>query len=259
MGNGNQDGGNLDYSAIADQVVSDEAQAGSHLEVATGAIGAFSEAVELIRAAVGEIDGRKETALGEIDTKLMEMLGLTVGEDGVKGLGIGGFWGSQLVAGLFAEGEESEGVGIGGLLGLLMGGMFAGDENQQDGNPFQAIMAQMITNMLTVGEGEESPLKPLYDALDIYVKGDEEGKGGLFQTLDTYVKGDKEGKGGLFALLRGYVDGGEGKEDGLKGKLTKHGEVIKDEITKHGGMIQDRIQTLWNWLFGFKPEQGDEK
>ena len=271
MGNGNQDGGNLDYSAIADQVVSDEAQAGSHLEVATGAIGAFSEAVELIRAAVGEIDGRKETALGEIDTKLMEMLGLTVGEDGVVagavGAGLLGPLGailSLLSGGEGIEGEGVEGLGAGGLLGLLMGGMFA--EGEEGENPFQAMIAQAITNMLTVGEGEENPLQPLFDELDAHVKGagDEEGKGGLFGELIAFVRGDKEaGTGGLFGELTAFVNGSEDKDNGLKGELRKV-VYAKDgliaQMNKRGNEILDAIQALWDKLFGrFKPEQGDEE
>jgi hypothetical protein len=76
--------------------------------------------------------------------------------------------------------QEGEGIGAGGLLGLLRGGMFAGDEDQQSENPFQAMIAQAITNMLAVGEGEENPLQPLFDELDVHVKGEGEsaGKGG---------------------------------------------------------------------------------
>lgn len=243
-------------------------EAVSTLSGALAAIAPFTEAVEAINTAVNEIDGRKKTALDEIDARLLEKLGLTYGEDGVEALGIGGFWGSQLVAGLFAEGEESEGRGAGGLLGLLMGGMFASGEGEEGENPFQAMIAQAITNMLTVGEGEESPLQPLFAELDAHVKGagDEEGKGGLFGELIAFVRGDKEaGTGGLFGELTAFVNGSEGKDNGLKGELRKV-VYAKDglifQLEKRGNEILDAIQALWNRLFGirddFNPEQGDD-
>jgi hypothetical protein len=244
-----------------------------------------SSALTMLANLMGTIpaDGVEDEPLA-IDEKITEAVNTAFANMGLGALVAGeGAASNAITAGLLGplgallpflgsggglEGEESEDLGAGGLLGLLMGGMFTGSEGEKGENPFQAIMAQMITNMLTVAEGEESPLKPLYDALDIYVKGegDNAGKGGLFGELIAFVRGDKEsGSGGLFGELTAFVNGSEGKDNGLKGELRKV-VYAKDgliaQMNKRGNEILDAIQALWNRLFGirddFNPEQGDD-
>jgi hypothetical protein len=143
-------------------------------------------------------------------------------------------------------------------------------KGEEEDNPFQAMIAQTIANMLTVGgEDGESPLQPFFEALDAHVKGEGEnaGKGGLFGELIAFVKGsgDEEGKGGLFAVLNQHVRGSEDKKGGLIAELTKvvHGENgLVAQMNKRGGEIMNEIQALWDRLFGGlswrKPQQGDE-
>jgi hypothetical protein len=116
----------------------------STLGGALTAIAPFTEAVAAINIAVGEIEGRKDTALGELDSKLAELLGFSsaTGIPSGEGAAIAG-----LDAGMFGA--------LGGLLPLF-GGM--GGEGVEGGGSDGLGLAEMFAPFTEMLMGEEGPI-----------------------------------------------------------------------------------------------------